>query len=195
MRIPFLPRLSSNDISAAQVQFIQASHGGSPLLFAGATFWFVAGLLAIFLPLDLSTSVYLYGGLLVPLFGFGIARLQRTKLLQPSQYTSLATIAPMMTVFCLPILFVLADINPLLPAAALTIIDAGHLPVLMWIHLDYTYFLAACAKLVIGLAFLLSFPDMAPVGVGILSGCVSLLAGWAVWKASRDPLRPYLRTT
>lgn len=74
----------------------------------------------------------------------------------------------MMTVFCLPILFVLADINPLLLAAALTIIDAGHLPVLMWIHLDYTYFLAACAKLVIGLAFLLSFPDIAPVGVGIL---------------------------
>ena len=192
MRIPFIPVLNEEAVDRKRIKFIQDSRGGSAFLFAGALFWTLAGVVALVRPPSTTTYFYLYGGLVVPIVGFAIARLQGATFSRTSQYYILAAIAPIVTVFSLPVLFVLARRDPDLVAPALTIMDAAHLPILMWMHLDYTYFLAACAKVVIGMLFMLSFPAYALVGVGLLSACVSVLAAVLVWRASRDPLRPYL---
>jgi hypothetical protein len=193
MRIPFIPELKEEDLDPRRIQFIKASRGGSAFLFAGGLFWTLAGLIALTFSPSTAINFYLFGGLAVVPVGFAIARWQGATFSRTSPYTILAAIAPLSTVFSLVVIFAFARRYPELVAPALTIMDAAHFVILMWLHLDYTYFLAACAKVIIGMLFLLSFPAFALVGVGLLSGGVSMLAAILVWRASWDPLRPYLR--
>lgn len=191
MRIPFVGR---GEINPEQSHFITASRGGSAFLFAGALFWAVAGLTAVWLEETTAGYVYLFGGFLVPVFGFVFARLQRIRFtdLRGSDHFSLVVIAAAITPICLPVLFALIRYDPRLVAPALTLIDSAHFPILMWIHLDYTYFLAAYAKFLIGLAFLFWWPEHALVIVGVASALVSVMAAIAVHRASKDPQRAYL---
>jgi hypothetical protein len=184
--------LKEEDVDPHRIQFIKDSRGGSAFLFAGGLFWTLAGLIALRFSPSVAINFYLFGGLAVVPVGFAIARWQGATFSRTSPYTILAAIAPLSTVFSLVVIFAFAHRIPELVAPALTIMDAAHFLILMWLHLDYTYFLAACVKVIIGLLFLLSFPAFAFVGVGLLSAGVSMLAAILVWRASRDPLRPYL---
>lgn len=197
MRIPFIPKFAAVDVDAElqeRAAFITASRGGCTFLFAGALFWTIAGLVGIVAPEAISQRVYLYGGISVPVVGFLLGRALQASLPTQSRYGSLVMFASMMTVICLPLLPALEDRAPDLIAPALTIIDGAHLPILMWLHLDYSYSLAACAKIVVGLIFIHILPEYTLIGTGLASGVISLATGFFVLHASRDPLRAYLTT-
>jgi hypothetical protein len=76
---------------------------------------------------------------------------------------------------------------------ALTLVDGAHLLVLMWVQLDYAYFLAAVMKGVIASAFGFAFPGQAPAGVGVASAVVSFLAAWSVDRDASRAFRNYAR--
>lgn len=190
MRIPFVGR---GEIEPKQRRFIRASRGGSAFLLAGGVFWLVGGMSALLLSTTSVAYVYLVGGLTVPLFAFLFARLQgvRFRELRSSDYFSLVVMASAITPICLPVLFAVAHHDPRLVAPSLTLIDSAHFPLLMWVHLDYTYFIAAYAKFLIGFGFLFWWTDHALTAVGFLSALVSIVAAVAVHRAAKHPQAAY----
>jgi hypothetical protein len=189
MRIPFLKREIT--IEQERLNFIRDSHGGSAMLFAGGTFWLIAGIVAMCAPSSITANVYLYGGVVVPILGFIIARILHSNLMQRSKYTSLVILASGITTYGLPILFLVNKYDPLLIAPVLAILNGGHLLILMWIHLDYIYFLVALAELIVGITFIFTFPTLAPVYVGLSLGVVSIFSGVLVYITSKNPLKDY----
>ena len=188
MRNPFIRR---GAVPADRLTFIVATRGGSAWLLAGALFWAGAGVTGLVASPDVWARAYLFGGFSVPIVGWLLARAQGVTLPPRSALVPLAAIAATITPFCFPLLLLVERRDPELLPVALTIIDGAHLLVLMWLQLDYAYFLAAVAKGVIGAAFGFLFVQHAAVGVGFASAAVSLLAGWSVDRDARNAFRLY----
>ena len=174
-----------------RVLFIQMAKGGSAFALAGAIFWLGASLSSIVLPVGQAINVYVFGGFSVPLTGFIIARLQGARMSSSPQYATLAAIASAITPFCFPVLLLVAHDNPQLLPSTLTIIDGAHLLIFMWLHLDYTYFLAAIAKFFVGTLYIWTLHSHALLIVGLASALISAITAAMAWRSSRDPLAGY----
>lgn len=75
----------------------------------------------------------------------------------------------------------------------LLIADGAHLLILMWLHLDDTYFLVGYVKALLGILFLFGVLWEGSYTLQMLaSGVVSLAAAMLVWRDSRRTLRLYL---
>lgn len=195
MRIPFIAKVSDLahlGIEPARFRYITESRGGSSFLLAGAIFWLGGALFCMLVP-DARVEWVLYGGLSVPLFAIALARLQRTKLMGHPGYAALAGLATITELAALPTMFFLRDAHPEALPAILLIADGAHLLILMWLHLDYNYFLAGNVKVVLGLLFLFtdlwmdSYPPQLAAG-----GVVSLVAAVLVWRDSSRTESLYL---
>lgn len=194
MRIPFIARvddIDDLDVEPGLWDYISDSRGGSAFLFAGASFWFlVAGVATV--GQDQWVAFVLYGGLLVPIVAALIARLQRARLFSNVRYASLAGFAVMTELAALPVMFLLRDSHPDALIAILMIADGAHLLIYTWLHLDYWYFLAANAKVVIGAMFLFGFvADGAPQIQAGVSGAVSLAVAPLIWRDSQRTAELY----
>lgn len=197
MRIPFIPKVSERSdlgVEPAQFRFIADSRGGSAFLLAGACFWWAGALFSLLVP-DRRVDWLLYAGFAVPFLGVLFARLQGARLFGDLRFATLAGIATLTELAALPTMFLLRNTQPEALPAILSIADGAHLVILMWLHLDYSYFLAGNAKIVLGLTFLFtelwadSYPPQLAVG-----GAVSLLAGILVWRDSTRTASLYIRT-
>jgi hypothetical protein len=190
MRNPFVP---TGAVAEDRLTFVVATRGGSAWLWAGGLFWTVAGLGGALAHPSVWTKLYLYGGFSVPVLGWLIARAQGVKIPR-SPYVPLVVVATAITPFCFPLLILTERMQPSLLPVALTLVDGAHLLVLMWVQLDYSYFLAAVAKGVIGSLFGFAFLQLAPVGVGAAAAVVSLLAACSVGRDAPHAFRIYGRS-
>ena len=188
MRNPFI---RGGAVPADRLAFIVATKGGSAWLLAGALFWAGAGISGLLASSGVWTKVYLYGGFSVPIAGWLLAKAQSVTVPPKSALVPLVAIAATITPFCFPLLILIEQRDPALLPVALTVIDGAHLLVLMWLQLDYAYFLAAVAKGIIGATFGFVFLEQSAVGVGFASAAVSLLAGWSVYRDARNAVQLY----
>ena len=63
----------------------------------------------------------------------------------------------------------------------------------MWLHLDYTYFLAGNIKVVLGIVFLFTDPWSGSYPLQLATGgVVSLVAAASVWRVSSRTASLYL---
>lgn len=101
------------------------------------------------------------------------------------RYAALAGIATITELAALPTMFFLRESQPEALPAILMIADGAHLLILMWLHLDYSYYLAGNVKIVLGLLFLFTgtWSDSYPPQLAV-SGAVSLGAALLVWRDS-----------
>ena len=187
MRNPFI---RGGAVPTDRLAFIVATRGGSAWLVAGALFWAGAGVSGL-LASGVWPKVYLYGGFSVPIVGWLLAKAQSVTVPPKSALVPLVAIAATITPFCFPLLILIERRDPALLPVALTVIDGAHLLVLMWLQLDYAYFLAAVAKGIIGATFGFVFLEQSAVGVGFASAAVSLLAGWSVYRDARNAVQLY----
>lgn len=196
MRIPFISKVSDAaelGVEDARLRFIADTRGGSAFLLAGTIFWLLGALVAELKP-DVRVDWVLYAGLSVPVVGVVIARLQGARLLGHPGYAALAAFATFTELAALPTMFFLRSEHPEALPGILMIADGAHLLILMWLHLDYTYFLAAYAKATLGTLFLFgvlwsgSYPQQLAA-----SGVISLIAAVLVWRDSRRTLRLYTK--
>ena len=188
MRNPFI---RGGAVPTDRLAFIVATKGGSAWLLAGALFWAGAGISGLLASPGVWTKVYLYGGFSVPIVGWLFAKAQSVTVPPKSALVLLVAIAATITPFCFPLLILIEQRDPALLPVALTVIDGAHLLVLMWLQLDYAYFLAAVAKGIIGATFGFVFLEQSAVGVGFASAAVSLLAGWSVYRDARNAVQLY----
>lgn len=195
MRIPFIPKVQSQEqlgLEPARLRFIADTRGGSAFLIAGAAFWLVGALLAQIAP-DIRVVWLLYGGLAVPVLGIVIAKLQGAHLWGHPGYASLVVFATVTEVAALPTMFYLRVEHPEALPGILMIADGAHLLILMWLHLDYTYFLAGSTKALLGGLFLFGVLWDGSYPLQMLgSGVISLAAAMLVWRDSQQTLRLYL---
>lgn len=187
MRIPFIPKvdhISELRLEPDLLRFVRESKAGSSLLLAGASFWFLISLVSLITP-EAQVTFILYGGLAVPLLGILFARLQGARLFANIRYASLAAFAVLPELAALPIMFFLRESNPEALPGILMITDGAHLVIYMWLYLDYYYFLAATAKVVLGILFLFGmlFVDSYTLQT-LTSGVISLITALLVWKDS-----------
>lgn len=196
MWIPFLGKVDDPaelGVESGQFRYIADSRGGSAFLLAGAAFWLVGAVVCLLVP-GLRIEWVLYAGLSVPLVGLVISRLQRAGLLRDPRYAALAGIAAITELAALPTMFFLRESHSEALPAILMISDGAHLLILMWLHLDYTYFLAGNLKIVLGLLFLFSSAwfDSYPPQLAA-SGAISLAAALLVWRDSSRTASLYVR--
>lgn len=196
MRIPFIARVPDADdlgVEPERFRFITESRGGSAFLAAGASFWLVGAVWCLTWP-EARVEWVLYGGASVPVVGWLIGRLQGVRFRRLHVgYAGLAGMAVMTELSALPVMFYLRDESPEALPAVLMIADGAHLLILMWLHLDYGYFLAANAKVVLGILFLFGVvANDYPVQMAA-SGVVSLCVVPLVWRDSRRTRELYVR--
>lgn len=197
MRIPFIPKVMSKEelgVEDARLQFTSDSKGGSAFLFAGAVFWLVGALVSQIFP-EMRVPWILYAGFAVPVLGGSFAKLQGARLWNHPGYASLVGFATITELAALPTMFYLRTDHPEVLPGVLLIADGAHLFILMWLHMDYTYFLAGFFKAFLGGLFLFgvmwegSYPLQMVAG-----GVISLAAAFFVWRDSDRTLQLYLRT-
>lgn len=156
MRIPFIPRVADAcQLGAEDARFfyIADTRGGSAFLLAGTAFWLLGALVGVVAP-EARVEWVLYAGFAVPVRGFAIARLQGARLWGHSGYAALAVLATLTELAALPTMFFLRSEQAEVLPGDLMIADGAHLLILMWLHLDYTYFVAGNRKAVLGALFL-----------------------------------------
>jgi len=197
VRIPFIPKVAEVGelgVDQARFRFITDTRGGSAFLLAGAAFWLLGAVVTVVRP-GVGVQWVLYAGLSVPVLGFVIGRAQRVTLAGHTDYATLAGLATMTELAALPTMFFLRESFPEALPGVLLIADGAHLLILMWLHLDYTYFLAGIAKIVLGVLFIFGmlWPDSYPLQLGA-AGLVSLVAVPFVWRDSGRTIQLYLRT-
>ncbi|GAA1426368.1 hypothetical protein GCM10009616_00730 [Microlunatus lacustris] len=195
MRIPFLPRAESArdlGIEEARLRFITETRGGSAFLLAGAVFWLGGAVIGVVVP-GAAVGWVLYGGLAVPLVALVLARLQCARLFGNASYATLASLATLTELAALPVMFFLREDHPEVLPGVLMIADGAHLLILMWLHLDYTYFLAGLVKAVLGTLFLFGtvWAGSYPLQMAA-SGAVSVAAALLVWRDSSRTLSLHL---
>jgi hypothetical protein len=137
----------------------------------------------------------LYGGFAVPLLAIVIARLQRARLFGLAGYAALAVFATFTELAALPTMFFLRAEHPEVLPAILMIADGAHMLIFMWLHMDYTYFLAGYAKAMLGTLFLFGVLWSGSYSSQMLaSGLISLVAALLVWRDSHRTMQLYLKT-
>lgn len=195
MRIPFIAKVASQEelgVEDARLGFIADTRGGSAFLVAGAMFWLIGALLAQVAP-GVRVEWVLYGGLGVPVLGLVIAKLQGARLWGHPGYASLVMFATLTELAALPTMFYLRAEHPEVLPGIFMIADGAHLLILMWLHLDYAYFLAGFAKALVGTWFLFGvlWEGAYPLQMAA-SGVISLAAAVLVWRDSHHTLQLYL---
>jgi len=196
VRIPFIPKVSDRrdlGVDEARLRFIEDTRGGSAFLLAGAAFWLFGALVSVVEPAARVDWV-LYGGFAVPVLGIAIARLQRARLFGHAGYAALAVFATITELAALPTMFFLRAEHPEVLPAILMIADGAHMLIFMWLHMDYTYFLAGYAKALLGTLLLFGVLWSGSYSPQMLaSGVISLAAALLVWRDSHRTMQFYLQ--
>ncbi|MGE8001919.1 DUF7010 family protein [Lysinibacillus sp. NPDC093216] len=188
MRIPFVP--NNVMVHRDRFDFIQQYRGGGFMLIAGSIYWLLAFVLTYVLDETLLTKVYIWGGLLVPIIGSLFYKLLKMKA-NPSQYTSLVGFASAITVCCFPVLLLVNQLDSTKILPILCIINATHLIILCWVHLEYLYFIMVMVGVCLSMAFIYSIPSVYVHFICLIWGLISLIFGVIIHINSKIPLKGY----
>ncbi len=188
MRIPFVPK--DVEINQDRYDFIKEYRGGGFMLMAGSAYWLLAFILTYALPKAIIVEFYLWGGLLIPLCGWFLFKVMRMSA-KPNQYSSLVGFASSIIVVCLPVLLLVKELNPSMLLPVLCIINAAHLLILCWVHLDYLYFILVMLGVSLGILFIYTLPESYVHFLGLIWGFISLVTGVIIHISTKRPLKGY----
>lgn len=188
MRIPFVPKKIT--IPKDRFDFIRQYRGGGFMLIAGAFYWLLAFALTYILSGDALNNFYIWGGLLVPIFGLICFKVFHLKVAS-SPYSSLVAFSSAITVCCFPVLLLIKELNPSMILPVLCIINATHLLILCWVYLDYLYAIMLMIGECTGITFIFSIPQQYVHFLCLIWGIVSLSAGIIIQISSKKPLKGY----
>lgn len=191
MRIPFVPK--DIEIEKERYDFISQYRGGGFMLIAGSIYWFLSFALTYFIHGNALNNFYIWGGLLTPILGFVIFKLLKLKIdlkTKQSKYTSLVAFASAITVCCFPIFILINQLDSSMILPIICIVDATHLLIICWIHLEYLYFINFLLGEIIGLTFIYYIPHSYVHFICLIWGLISLVSG-VVIHFSKSPLSGY----
>lgn len=190
MRIPFIPKNEEIEINKDRYEFIKDYRGGGFMLISGAVFWLLAFLLTFVLNNQALLSFYIWGGLLTPIIGIALYKILKMSA-KPSQYSTLVGFASSITVVCIPILLLVKALKPEMLLPVLCIINASHLLILCWVHLDYWYFILVTFGVSLGSLFIFSIPGSQVHYLALIWGILSLVVGIIIHVSTKNPLKGY----
>ncbi|QPQ31107.1 DUF7010 family protein [Lysinibacillus sp. JNUCC 51] len=188
MRIPFVPK--NVMVQRDRFDFIQQYRGGGFMLIAGSIYWLLAFTLTYVLDETILIKFYIWGGLLVPIIGTLFFKLMKMKA-NPSQYSSLVGFASAITVYCFPVLLLVNELDSTKILPILCIINAAHLIILCWIHLEYLYFILVVVGECLSMFFIYSIPSEFVHFICLVWGLISLILGITIHINSKIPLKGY----
>ena len=190
MRIPFISKKEEIEINQDRYDFIKEYRGGGFMLIAGAFFWFLAFILTFVLNKTAVEMFYIWGGLLTPVIGVILFKGLKMSA-KPSQYSSLIGFASSITIVCIPILLLVKKLNPAMLLPVLCIINASHLLILCWVHLDYWYFILVMFGVSLGSLYIFTIQGSQVHYLALIWGLVSLIIGITIHLASQHRLKGY----
>lgn len=190
MRIPFIPKNEKIEIHKDRYDFIKDYRGGGFMLMSGAVFWLLAFLLTFILNKNVILTFYIWGGLLTPIMGIILYKLLKMSA-KPSPYSTLVGFASAITVVCIPILLLIKDLNSEMILPVLCIINASHLLILCWVHLDYWYFILVMFGVSLGSLFIFTIPGSHVHYLALIWGIGSLIVGITIHLSTKSPLKGY----
>ncbi|WP_181350290.1 hypothetical protein [Thalassobacillus sp. CUG 92003] len=188
MRIPFLPK--DVEINQDRYDFIKDYRGGGFMLIAGSGFWILAFIVTYFLSDTTVVEFYIWGGLLIPVFGVLLFKGMKMSA-KPNQYASLVAFASCVIVVCLPVLLLIKELNADMLLPVICIINAAHLLILCWVHLDYWYFILVMLGVALGCLFIYVVPGPYVHYLALVWGFVSFVTGVMIHLSTKSPLSGY----
>lgn len=128
---------------------------GTPMLYAGILFWFLAGLSYFFIPEDVRFWVYIYGvGIIFPL-GILISKfLKKDLFVHDNPLSSLAGLLGAMQILFIPVVLIFIAKNPAIIPYVLAVLTGAHFLPFSWVYQTKWYLIHSFA--IIGIA-LISF--------------------------------------
>lgn len=188
MRIPFVPK--NVEINRERYDFIKGYRGGGFMLIAGAGFWLLAFILTYVLSKAVIAEFYIWGGLLTPVIGWVLFKGLGMSV-KPNSYSSLVVFASSFTVICIPVLLLIKEMNKEMLLPVICIINAAHLLILCWVHLDYLYFILVMLGVSLGCLFIYTIPGSQAHYLALIWGLISLIFGIIIHLSTQRPLKGY----
>lgn len=160
------------------------------MLVSGSVFWLLAFLLTSILNKKKISNFYIWGGFLTPIIGIALFKIFKMSA-NPSQYSTLVGFASSITVVSVPVLLLVKDLKPAALLPVLCIINASHLLILCWVHLDYWYFILVMFGVFLGSQFIFSIPESQVHYLALIWGGLSLAVGIIIHLSTKNPLKGY----
>lgn len=160
------------------------------MLVSGSVFWLLAFLLTSKLNKKMISNFYIWGGFLTPIIGIALFKIFKMSA-NPSQYSTLVGFASSITVVSVPVLLLVKDLKPAALLPVLCIINASHLLILCWVHLDYWYFILVIFGVFLGSQFIFSIPESQVHYLALILGGLSLAVGIIIHLSTKNPLKGY----
>ena len=142
------------------------------------------------LPKATVEEFYIWGGLLIPVIGVTLFKAMKMSA-KPNQYSSLVGFASCIIVVCIPVLLLIKELNVDLLLPVICIINAAHLLILCWLHLDYLYFILVMLGVSLGCLFIYALPSDQVHFLALISGLISLVTGIIIHSSTQQPLKGY----
>lgn len=158
MKVPYLK--NNELVSSERVNYIKNTCGGSTGIYSGALFWLMGSIVSLFSSQYVSTSFYIFGGaILVPILSVQLLKLKKKDKVD-GEYLSLTIISNMAFIVAYPIVFVIQQQIPNYVPVIIALINAVHLLVFMWIHMEFLYCILTVIYSIVSMLFILYAPNL-----------------------------------
>ncbi|KNY26160.1 DUF7010 family protein [Pseudobacteroides cellulosolvens] len=189
MRVPYLKQ--GIKVKKERLEYIKNTCGGSTGLYSGALFWLMASIISLFCSKYISTSFYIFGGaILVPVLSTSLLKFKKKKK-AAGEYLHLTIISNMIFVALYPIAYVMQNKLPEYIPMVVALINAAHLLVFMWIHLEFLYCILVGVYFSLSIVFIFIFQQYMFNYMGFALCIVNLVFAVIIDKSSQKVSQIY----
>jgi hypothetical protein len=183
LRVPYLKE--TYKVSKERSDYIMNTCGGSTGVYAGAVFWLIASFISLFASMYLATSFYIFGGaIIVPVLSIQLLKIKRKNKVG-GDYQSLTIISNMTFIIFYPIVFIVQQQIPEYVPMMVALINAAHLLIFMWIHMEFLYCILAGIYFIVSMGFVFVAPNYIFNYLGMALCVINLIFAILIEKSSK----------
>jgi hypothetical protein len=189
LRVPYLKE--TYKISKERLDYIVNTCGGSTGVYAGAAFWLIASFISLFASKYIATSFYIFGGaIIVPVLSIQLLKI-KNKNKADGEYQSLTIISNMAFIIFYPIALIVQQQIPEYVPIVIALINASHLLIFMWIHMEFLYCILVGLYFIVSMGFVFIAPDYIFNYLGFVLCVINLIFAILIEKSSKHISNSY----
>jgi hypothetical protein len=189
LRVPYLKE--TYKVSKERLNYIVNTCGGSTGVYAGAVFWLIASFISLFASEYIATSFYIFGGaIIVPVLSIQLLKI-KNKNKADGEYQSLTIISNMSFIIFYPIALIVQQQIPEYVPMVIALINAAHLLIFMWIHMEFLYCILVGIYFIVAMGFVFTAPDYIFNYLGFVLCVINLVFAILIEKSSKQILNSY----
>lgn len=189
MRAPYLKK--PYKISKERLDYIVNTCGGSTGVYAGAVFWLTSSFISLFASEYIASTFYIFGGaIIVPVLSILLLKI-KNKNKADGDYQALTIISNMAFIVFYPVAFIVQQQIPEYVPMVIALINASHLLIFMWIHMEFLYCMLVGIYFIVSMGFVFVAPDYIFNYLGFVLCVCNLIFAILIEKSSKHISNSY----